>query len=131
EKVGIGVTPVEEVTEVPELLGGRVKTLHPRIHAAILARRDLEDDRTSLAEHEIQPFDVVCVNLYPFQSVVSQQAVREEDAVEMIDIGGAPMLRGAGEKIAPPAPLCPAPPHPAIPPPPRGRGEAARGATRP
>ena len=64
-KVGIAVTPVEEVTEVPELLGGRVKTLHPRIHAAILARRDRPDDRASLDEHEIEPFDLVCVNLYP------------------------------------------------------------------
>ncbi|HEY6836099.1 MAG TPA: bifunctional phosphoribosylaminoimidazolecarboxamide formyltransferase/IMP cyclohydrolase [Gaiellaceae bacterium] len=106
EKVRIGVTPVEDVTEVPELLGGRVKTLHPRIHAAILARRDREDDRASLDEHEIQPFDLVCVNLYPFQSVVSRQAVREEDAVEMIDIGGPAMLRAAAKNFAHVAPVC-------------------------
>ena len=66
QKLRIAVTPVEDVTEVPELLGGRVKTLHPRIHAAILARRDREDDQASLDEHEIEPFDLVVVNLYPF-----------------------------------------------------------------
>jgi phosphoribosylaminoimidazolecarboxamide formyltransferase / IMP cyclohydrolase len=106
DKVGIGVTPVEDVTEVPELLGGRVKTLHPRIHAAILARRDRPDDRASLDEHEIEPFDLVCVNLYPFQSVVARQAVREQDAVEMIDIGGPAMLRAAAKNFAHVAPVC-------------------------
>ena len=106
EKVGIGATPVEDVTEVPELLGGRVKTLHPRIHAAILARRDRADDRASLDEHEIEPFDLVCVNLYPFQGVVSRQAVSEEDAVEMIDIGGPAMLRAAAKNFAHVAPVC-------------------------
>jgi phosphoribosylaminoimidazolecarboxamide formyltransferase/IMP cyclohydrolase len=106
EKVGIGVTLVEEVTEVPELLGGRVKTLHPRIHAAILARRDWPDDRASLDEHAIEPFDLVCVNLYPFQSVVSRQAVREQEAVEMIDIGGPAMLRAAAKNFAHVAPVC-------------------------
>jgi phosphoribosylaminoimidazolecarboxamide formyltransferase/IMP cyclohydrolase len=106
EKVGIGVTPVEDVTEVPELLGGRVKTLHPRIHAAILARWDRPDDRASLDEHEIEPFELVCVNLYPFQSVVARQAVREQDAVEMIDIGGPAMLRAAAKNFAHVAPVC-------------------------
>ena len=106
EKIGIGVTPVEDVTEVPELLGGRVKTLHPRIHAAILARRDRADDQASLDEHEIEPFDLVCVNLYPFQAVVSRQAVPEQDAVEMIDIGGPAMLRAAAKNFAHVAPVC-------------------------
>ena len=82
QKVGIAVTPVEDVTEVPEMLGGRVKTLHPRIHAAILARRDRPDDQASLDEHEIEPFDLVCVNLYPFQGVVSRRGVSESEAVE-------------------------------------------------
>jgi phosphoribosylaminoimidazolecarboxamide formyltransferase/IMP cyclohydrolase len=106
DKVGIRVTPVEDVTEVPELLGGRVKTLHPRIHAAILARRDRPDDTASLDEHEIEPFDLVCVNLYPFQEVISRQAVREQDAVEMIDIGGPAMLRAAAKNFANVAPIC-------------------------
>ena len=100
------MTPVEELTEVPELLGGRVKTLHPRIHAAILARRDREDDRAALDEHEIEPFDLVCVNLYPFQDVVSRRAVGEQDAVEMIDIGGPAMLRAAAKNFAHVAPVC-------------------------
>jgi phosphoribosylaminoimidazolecarboxamide formyltransferase / IMP cyclohydrolase len=105
DKLGIGVTPVEEVTAVPELLGGRVKTLHPNIHAAILARRDRPDDQASLDDHEIEAFDLVCVNLYPFQDVVSRQAVGEQDAVEMIDIGGPAMLRAAAKNFAHVAPV--------------------------
>jgi phosphoribosylaminoimidazolecarboxamide formyltransferase/IMP cyclohydrolase len=100
QKLGIAVTPVEDVTEVPEMLGGRVKTLHPRIHGAILARRDRPDDQASLDEHEIEPFDLVCVNLYPFQGVVSRRGVSESDAVEMIDIGGPAMLRSAAKNFA-------------------------------
>jgi phosphoribosylaminoimidazolecarboxamide formyltransferase / IMP cyclohydrolase len=106
QKLAIPVTPVEDVTEVPELLGGRVKTLHPRIHAAILARRDRADDRASLDEHEIEPFDLVCVNLYPFQDVVARRGVSESDAVEMIDIGGPAMLRAAAKNFAHVAPVC-------------------------
>jgi phosphoribosylaminoimidazolecarboxamide formyltransferase / IMP cyclohydrolase len=106
QKVGMAVTPVEELTEVPELLGGRVKTLHPRIHAAILARRDRADDSAALDEHGIDPFDLVCVNLYPFEDVVSRRAVGEQDAVEMIDIGGPAMLRAAAKNFAHVAPVC-------------------------
>jgi phosphoribosylaminoimidazolecarboxamide formyltransferase / IMP cyclohydrolase len=106
QKLGIAVTPVEDVTEVPEMLGGRVKTLHPRIHAAILARRDRPDDQASLDEHEIEPFDLVCVNLYPFQGVVSRRGVSESEAVEMIDIGGPAMLRAAAKNFAHVAPVC-------------------------
>jgi phosphoribosylaminoimidazolecarboxamide formyltransferase / IMP cyclohydrolase len=106
QKVGIAVTPVEELTEVPELLGGRVKTLHPRIHAAILARRDRADDSAALDEHGIEPFDLVCVNLYPFEDVVARRAVGEQDAVEMIDIGGPAMLRAAAKNFAHVAPVC-------------------------
>src|SRR5256884_1224284 len=105
-KLGIPVTPVEEVTEVPELLGGRVKTAHPRIQAAILARQDRPDDQASLEEHEIEAFGLVCVNLYPFQDVVARQAVSEQDAVEMIDIGGPAMLRAAAKNFAHVAPVC-------------------------
>jgi phosphoribosylaminoimidazolecarboxamide formyltransferase/IMP cyclohydrolase len=91
---------VEELTEVPELLGGRVKTLHPQIHAAILARRDEADDLAALDEQAIAPFDLVCVNLYPFSEVVARHGVREEEAVEMIDIGGPSMLRAAAKNFA-------------------------------
>jgi phosphoribosylaminoimidazolecarboxamide formyltransferase/IMP cyclohydrolase len=106
QKLGLSATPVEELTEVPELLGGRVKTLHPRIHAAILARRDRADDQAALEEHDIEPFDLVCVNLYPFEDVVSRRAIGEQDAVEMIDIGGPAMLRAAAKNFAHVAPLC-------------------------
>jgi phosphoribosylaminoimidazolecarboxamide formyltransferase / IMP cyclohydrolase len=105
-EVGLDVERVEELTGVAEMLGGRVKTLHPRIHAAILARRDQVDDVATLEEQAILPFDLVCVNLYPFSEVVSRYGVREEEAVEMIDIGGPSMLRGAAKNFAHVAPVC-------------------------
>jgi phosphoribosylaminoimidazolecarboxamide formyltransferase / IMP cyclohydrolase len=100
EEQGLPVTRVEEVTSAPEMLGGRVKTLHPRIHAGILARRDLAEDTATLAEHEIEPFDVVCVNLYPFASVAGRRGVSEAEVVEMIDVGGPSMLRAAAKNFA-------------------------------
>jgi phosphoribosylaminoimidazolecarboxamide formyltransferase/IMP cyclohydrolase len=103
---GVEATPVEELTEIPEMLGGRVKTLHPRIHAAILARRDHPDDLAALDDHDIRPFDLVCVGLYPFAQIVSRHGVTEEDAVEMIDIGGPSMLRGAAKNFLHVAPVC-------------------------
>jgi phosphoribosylaminoimidazolecarboxamide formyltransferase/IMP cyclohydrolase len=105
-EVGLDVERVEELTGVAELLGGRVKTLHPRIHAAILARRDHADDVADLHEQEIRPFDIVCVNLYPFSEVAARYGVREEEAVEMIDVGGPSMLRGAAKNFAHVAPVC-------------------------
>ena len=106
EELGLHVTRVEDVTASPELLGGRVKTLHPRIHAGILARRDRDDDLAALAQHEIEPFDLVCVNLYPFERVAGQHGVREEEAVEMIDVGGPSMLRAAAKNFAHVVPVC-------------------------
>jgi phosphoribosylaminoimidazolecarboxamide formyltransferase / IMP cyclohydrolase len=105
-EVGLDVERVEDLTGLAEMLGGRVKTLHPRIHAAILARRDHEDDVATLAEQEIEPFDLVCVNLYPFSEVAGRYGVREEEAVEMIDVGGPSMLRGAAKNFAYCAPVC-------------------------
>ena len=109
EEMGIAVKRIEEITEVPELLGGRVKTLHPRIHAGILARRDQPDDLAALDEQEIRPIDLVCVNLYPFRETVAKRGVREEDAVEVIDIGGPAMLRAAAKNFAHVVPVCRAP----------------------
>jgi phosphoribosylaminoimidazolecarboxamide formyltransferase / IMP cyclohydrolase len=106
EEEGLAVTRIETLTETPEMLGGRVKTLHPRIHAAILARGDDEQDAATLEEHAIEPFDVVCVNLYPFERVVARRGVREEEAVENIDIGGPSMLRAAAKNFARVAPVC-------------------------
>jgi phosphoribosylaminoimidazolecarboxamide formyltransferase/IMP cyclohydrolase len=105
-EVGLDVERVEELTGVAEMLGGRVKTLHPNIHAAILARRDHEDDVATLDDREITPFDLVCVNLYPFSDVAGRYGVREEEAVEMIDVGGPSMLRGAAKNFAHCAPVC-------------------------
>jgi phosphoribosylaminoimidazolecarboxamide formyltransferase/IMP cyclohydrolase len=105
QELGMDVTPVETLTDVPEMLGGRVKTLHPRIHAGILARRDRDEDVAALESHEIEPFDLVCVNLYPFEKVAAKYGVREEEAVEMIDVGGPSMLRGAAKNFAHVAPV--------------------------
>jgi phosphoribosylaminoimidazolecarboxamide formyltransferase / IMP cyclohydrolase len=103
---GIEATPVEELTEIPEMLGGRVKTLHPRIHAAILARRDHPEDVAALERYGIVPFDLVCVGLYPFAQVAGRYGVKEEDAVEMIDIGGPSMLRSAAKNFEHVVPVC-------------------------
>jgi phosphoribosylaminoimidazolecarboxamide formyltransferase / IMP cyclohydrolase len=99
EEHGVPVTKVEDVTAAPEMFEGRVKTLHPRIHAGILARRDIPEDMQALADEEIEPFDLVCVNLYPFASVVGRQGVVDAEAVEMIDIGGPSLLRGAAKNF--------------------------------
>ena len=106
DELGLTVERVEALTDSPEMLGGRVKTLHPRIHAAILARRDRADDMATLEEQHIEPFDLVCVNLYPFEEVSGKKGVTEAEAVEMIDVGGPSMLRGAAKNFAHCAPLC-------------------------
>ncbi len=106
EELGIAVEHVDSLTESPEMLGGRVKTLHPRIHAGILARRDNPEDVATLTEHRIEPFDLVCVNLYPFEQVAARQGVTEAEAVEMIDVGGPSMLRGAAKNFAHCIPVC-------------------------
>jgi phosphoribosylaminoimidazolecarboxamide formyltransferase/IMP cyclohydrolase len=106
EAIGLPVEHVEQVTASPEMLGGRVKTLHPRVHAGILARRDEPTDVATLEEHGIEAFDLVCVNLYPFEDVSGRQGVTEAETVEMIDIGGPSMLRGAAKNFAHCAPVC-------------------------
>jgi phosphoribosylaminoimidazolecarboxamide formyltransferase/IMP cyclohydrolase len=106
EDAGLRVTKVEDLTEFPELLEGRVKTLHPRIHAGILARRGFENDRAQLSEHGIEPFDLVCVNLYPFEQLAGRVGVEDEDVVEMIDIGGPSLLRAAAKNFSFVTPVC-------------------------
>jgi phosphoribosylaminoimidazolecarboxamide formyltransferase / IMP cyclohydrolase len=93
----VPVTLVESVTGFPELLDGRVKTLHPAVHGALLARRDHPEHLAAIAERGIVPIDLVAVNLYPFQMTVSRQGVSFEDAVENIDVGGPSMLRSAAK----------------------------------
>jgi phosphoribosylaminoimidazolecarboxamide formyltransferase/IMP cyclohydrolase len=114
ESLGLAVTKVEDVTQSPEMLGGRVKTLHPRIHAGILARRDEAGDMDTLAEHEIEPFDLVCVNLYPFEDVAARKGVTETEAVEMIDVGGPSMLRAAAKNFPHVAPVSSPEQYPAV-----------------
>ncbi|MHB8468627.1 MAG: bifunctional phosphoribosylaminoimidazolecarboxamide formyltransferase/IMP cyclohydrolase [Gaiellaceae bacterium] len=106
DELGLAPERVESLTEFPEMLGGRVKTLHPRIHAGILARRDNAEDVATLEQHAIAPFDLVCINLYPFEQVAAQRGVTEAEAVEMIDVGGPSMLRGAAKNFAHVAPVC-------------------------
>ena len=98
-EAGLDVTPVEEVTGSPEMLDGRVKTLHPRIHAGILADRRKPEHEAQLAEHGIEPFDLVVVNLYPFRETVASGA-GPEDVIEKIDIGGPAMVRAAAKNFA-------------------------------
>jgi phosphoribosylaminoimidazolecarboxamide formyltransferase/IMP cyclohydrolase len=106
EEGGLAVTTVEDVTGFPELLGGRVKTLHPRIHAGILARREQPEDVAALAEHGIEAFDLVCVNLYPFELAVDRPELDEAGLIEMIDIGGPAMLRAAAKSFDSVAAVC-------------------------
>jgi phosphoribosylaminoimidazolecarboxamide formyltransferase/IMP cyclohydrolase len=91
---------VAELTESPEMLGGRVKTLHPRIHGGLLARRALESDQRDMAANAIRPIDLVVVNLYPFEQTVAKPGVTLEDAIENIDIGGPSMIRSAAKNHA-------------------------------
>jgi phosphoribosylaminoimidazolecarboxamide formyltransferase/IMP cyclohydrolase len=91
------VRDVAELTGSPEILDGRVKTLHPRLHAALLAVRDDPDHMATLEAEGIEPIDLVCVNLYPFERTIAQQEVSEAEAVENIDIGGPTMIRAAAK----------------------------------
>src|SRR5918997_4598059 len=95
---GVAVRDVAQVTGVPEMLDGRVKTLHPAIHGALLARRDEPDHMSALEQHGIQPIDLVAVNLYPFRQAAARKDAIPADVVEQIDIGGARHVRAAGQK---------------------------------
>src|SRR5438874_436581 len=96
---GVPVRNIAEVTGFPEMMDGRVKTLHPRIHGGILARRDRPDDRTALAEHDIQPIDIVAVNLYPFEETARKPGVTFDELAEQIDVGGPSMVRAAAKNF--------------------------------
>ena len=96
-QAGVPVLPVEQVTGFPEMMDGRVKTLHPKVHGGLLARRHHPGDRAALAQHGITPIDLVAVNLYPFRETVARPDVTFEQAIEQIDIGGPSMLRSAAK----------------------------------
>jgi phosphoribosylaminoimidazolecarboxamide formyltransferase / IMP cyclohydrolase len=99
QEAGINVVKVSEYTGSPEILGGRVKTLHPRIHGGILARRDLAADQNDLEANQIRPLDLVVVNLYPFEQTISQSNVTIAEAIEKIDIGGPTLIRATAKNF--------------------------------
>ena len=96
-EAGIEVIPIDRVTGFPEMMDGRVKTLHPKIHGGILARRDQESHVRDMADHDITPIDLVCINLYPFEQTILHEGVTRAEAIEQIDIGGPSMLRSAAK----------------------------------
>ena len=97
ESSGVKTVGISEVTGFPEILDGRVKTLHPKVHGGILARRELPEHMETLAQQGIGTIDLVCVNLYPFRQTIAREGVSMEDAIENIDIGGPSMVRSAAK----------------------------------
>ena len=97
---GIPVTSVSDVTGFPEILDGRVKTLHPKIHGGILARRDLPEHVATIQKHAIALIDLVVVNLYPFEKVAAKLGISDDEVIENIDIGGPSMVRSASKNFA-------------------------------
>lgn len=97
---GVPVRPIDDLTGFPEMMDGRVKTLHPRVHGGLLARRDVPEHMAAAAEHGIGMIDLVCVNLYAFEATVATEGVTEAEAIENIDIGGPSMLRSAAKNFA-------------------------------
>jgi len=99
-EAGLTVTEIGDYTGFPEMLDGRVKTLHPKVHGGILARRDLAEHMATIAAHDIPMIDLVCVNLYPFAATIAKAGVTLEDAIENIDIGGPAMVRSSAKNYA-------------------------------
>jgi len=96
--LGVDVIAVEDLTSYPSILGGRVKTLHPKVFGGILARRNFEGDQQQLAQYEIPEIDLVIVDLYPFEETVNSGA-QPDDIIEKIDIGGISLIRAAAKKL--------------------------------
>src|SRR6266568_37141 len=96
----IEVRDVSDVTGFPEMMDGRIKTLHPKIHGALLGLRDNPEHEAAMREHGIEPIDMVVVNLYPFEQTIAKEGVTIEEAIEQIDIGGPAMLRSAAKNFA-------------------------------
>src|SRR5262245_9879470 len=94
---GINVRDISDVTGFPEMMDGRVKTLHPRVHGGLLAIRDNAEHVAAMQAHGIEPIDLVAVNLYPFAKTIAREDVTYEEAVEQIDIGGPAMIRSAAK----------------------------------
>src|ERR1700752_3948017 len=98
-EAGLAVRDVSDFTGWPEMLGGRVKTLHPKVHGGLLFRRNLPEDQKQAAEHGIAPIDLVAVNLYPFEATAAKKHLTAEELIENIDIGGPTMLRSAAKNF--------------------------------
>jgi phosphoribosylaminoimidazolecarboxamide formyltransferase / IMP cyclohydrolase len=96
---GIDVLDVSDVTGFPEMMDGRIKTLHPKIHGALLGVRENPDHAASMREHDIEPIDLVVINLYPFEATIAREGVTLEEAIEQIDIGGPAMIRSAAKNF--------------------------------
>eukprot|EP01126_Amoeba_proteus_P047144 TRINITY_DN5365_c0_g1_i1.p1 TRINITY_DN5365_c0_g1~~TRINITY_DN5365_c0_g1_i1.p1 ORF type:complete len:196 (-),score=30.43 TRINITY_DN5365_c0_g1_i1:238-825(-) len=96
---GFSVTKIDTITGFPEILGGRVKTLHPVVHGGILARRSNPSHLKELKTHNITPIDFVICNLYPFEKTLAKQGVTEDELIEQIDIGGVTMLRASAKNF--------------------------------
>src|ERR1051325_3484906 len=94
---GLAVRDVSEITGFPEMMDGRVKTLHPRVHGGLLALRDNVEHVSAMRQHGIEPIDLVVVNLYPFAQTIARPGVTREEAIEQIDIGGPAMIRSAAK----------------------------------
>jgi phosphoribosylaminoimidazolecarboxamide formyltransferase/IMP cyclohydrolase len=99
EAAGLDVRPIEDFTGFPEIMGGRVKTLHPKLYAGVLALRDDSAHMADAEEHEVEFVDLVCVNLYPFEAWAARRGVTEQEVLEHIDIGGPTMIRAAGKNF--------------------------------
>ncbi|MBC8202421.1 MAG: bifunctional phosphoribosylaminoimidazolecarboxamide formyltransferase/IMP cyclohydrolase [Planctomycetes bacterium] len=99
EQAGLPVTPVDKVTGFPEMLDGRVKTLHPLIHGGLLGRRDTPSHVEAMQEYGITPIDLICIDLYPFEQTIAKSSVTASEAIEQIDIGGPAMIRSAAKNF--------------------------------
>src|SRR5207253_9838842 len=98
-EAGIDVRDVSDVTGFPEMMDGRVKTLHPKIHGALLALRDNPEHEAAMREHGVEPIDMVVINLYPFERTIAREGVTLGETIEQIDIGGPAMMRSAAKNF--------------------------------
>ncbi|MEM3031030.1 MAG: bifunctional phosphoribosylaminoimidazolecarboxamide formyltransferase/IMP cyclohydrolase, partial [Candidatus Micrarchaeia archaeon] len=105
-KAGVPTTDVSEITGFPDLFGGRVKTLHPKIHGGVLALRGNKEHERQLRQQGIKPIDLVCVNLYPFEKTIASPRATLDDALENIDVGGPALLRAAAKNFKAVAAVC-------------------------
>jgi phosphoribosylaminoimidazolecarboxamide formyltransferase/IMP cyclohydrolase len=99
-EAGVAATPIDQVTGFPEMMGGRVKTLHPMVHGGLLGLRDDPEHAAAMQRHGIRPIDLVCINLYPFEETIARAGIHDAEAIEQIDIGGPSMIRSAAKNFA-------------------------------